>query len=80
MLKKYASKTSQIRTFVLPTNMLTKDENIVDVELNVQYTISDLKNYQTEDPEITIRQAAEALLDMLLENIMDDLLTSVPQR
>ena len=35
---------SRIRAVNLPTNMLTKDENIVDVELNVQYTISDLKN------------------------------------
>ena len=26
---------SKIRTFVLPTNMLTRDENIVDIELNV---------------------------------------------
>ena len=38
-----AENISKIRTFVLPTNMLTKDENIVDVELNVQYTISDIK-------------------------------------
>lgn len=76
----YASENiSRIRTFVLPTNMLTKDENIVDVELNVQYTISDLKNYSlnVEDPEITIRQAAEsALRHVVGENIMDDLLTS----
>mgnify|MGYP001158051722 FL=1 len=70
---------SRIRTFVLPTNMLTKDENIVDVELNVQYTISDLKKYSlnVEDPEITIRQATEsALRHVVGENNMDDLLTS----
>ena len=76
----YASENiSKIRTFVLPTNMLTKDENIVDVELNVQYTISDLKAYSlnVEDPEITIRQAAEsALRHVVGENLMDDLLTS----
>jgi len=76
----YASENiSKIRTFVLPTKMLTKDENIVDVELNVQYTISDLKAYSlnVEDPEITIRQAAEsALRHVVGENLMDDLLTS----
>ena len=76
----YASENiAKIRTFVLPTNMLTKDENIVDVELNVQYTISDLKAYSlnVEDPEITIRQAAEsALRHVVGENLMDDLLTS----
>ena len=36
---------SKIRTFVLPTNMLTKDENIVDIELNVLYTISDIVKF-----------------------------------
>ena len=74
-----AENVSKIRTFVLPTNMLTKDENIVDVELNVQYTISDLKKYalNVEDPEITIRQATEsALRHVVGENVMDDLLTS----
>ena len=52
----YASENiSRIRTFVLPTNMLTN----------------------VEDPEITIRQAAEsALRHVVGENIMDDLLTS----
>jgi len=70
---------SKIRTFVLPTNMLTKDENIVDIELNVQYTISDLVKYSliVEDPEITIRQATEsALRHVVGENNMDNLLTS----
>ena len=74
-----AENISKIRTFVLPTNMLTKDENIVDVELNVQYTISDIKKYalNVEDPEITIRQATEsALRHVIGENNMDDLLTS----
>ena len=59
--------------------MLTKDENIVDVELNVQYTLSDLKKYalNVEDPEITIRQATEsALRHVIGENDMDELLTS----
>jgi membrane protease subunit HflK len=70
---------SKIRTFVLPTNMLTRDENIVDIELNVQYTISDLVKYSlnVEDPEITIRQATEsALRHVVGENNMDNLLTS----
>lgn len=70
---------SRIRAVNLPTNMLTKDENIVDVELNVQYTISDLKKYSlnVEDPEVTIKQATEsALRHVVGENIMDDLLTS----
>ena len=74
-----AENISKIRTFVLPTNMLTRDENIVDVELNVQYTLSDLKKYalNVEDPEITIRQATEsALRHVIGENDMDDLLTS----
>ena len=58
---------------------LTRDENIVDIELNVQYTISDLVKYSliVEDPEITIRQATEsALRHVVGENNMDNLLTS----
>ncbi len=38
--------------------MLTKDENIVDVEISVQYRISDAMNYlfQLQDPENTVQQ------------------------
>ena len=71
-------KTYQKSNFVC-NKYAYKDENIVDVGLNVQYTISDLKKYalNVEDPEITIRQATEsAQRHVVGENVMDDLLTS----
>ena len=74
-----AENISKIRSFVLPTNMITEDENIVEVELNVQYTIDDLTKYalNVEDPEITIRQATEsALRHVIGENNMNELLTT----
>ena len=64
-LKKYTQqKTYQKSEPLFANKYAYKDENIVDVELNVQYTISDLKKYalNVEDPEITIRQATESAL------------------
>ncbi|HJT99295.1 MAG TPA: FtsH protease activity modulator HflK, partial [Rhodanobacteraceae bacterium] len=42
--------------------MLTKDENIVLVDFNVQYTVSDPRHYlfSVRDPDETIKQAAES--------------------
>ena len=43
-------------------SMLTRDENIVQVEFNVQYQVSDSKLYlyATRDPDQTLKQAAES--------------------
>ncbi len=42
--------------------MLTRDENIVQVEFNVQYTVGDPTRYlfSTRDPDETLKQAAES--------------------
>src|SRR5512146_483132 len=42
--------------------MLTKDENIVLVDFNVQYTVADPKHFlfSVRDPDETIKQAAES--------------------
>ncbi|WP_299182518.1 FtsH protease activity modulator HflK [uncultured Neptuniibacter sp.] len=44
--------------------MLTKDENIVDVEMTVQYLISDTRNFvlTVRDPEASLSHAAESAL------------------
>ncbi|MGH1460589.1 MAG: FtsH protease activity modulator HflK [Neptuniibacter sp.] len=44
--------------------MLTKDENIVDVEMTVQYVISDAKGFAltVRDPEASLSHAAESAL------------------
>ncbi|WP_423820996.1 protease modulator HflK [Salinisphaera sp. SPP-AMP-43] len=50
--------TQQVRRASNRAVMLTKDENIVDVEISVQYRISDAMNYlfQLQDPDQTVQQ------------------------
>ena len=51
----------QISSFRHKATMLTRDENIVDIELTVQYRIQDAADYlfQDQNPEKTIRDATE---------------------
>lgn len=59
--------------------MLTKDENIVDVTVSVQYQISNPENYVLEirDPDNSLAQATEsALRHVVGSSIMDDALTT----
>ncbi len=44
--------------------MLTKDENIVDIEFTVQYKIKDAKDFlfNVKDPDITVVQATESAM------------------
>jgi membrane protease subunit HflK len=53
--KGYRPASDQVR-------MLTKDENIVLVDFNVQYTVADPKQFlfSVRDPDETIKQAAES--------------------
>ena len=53
-----------VRTVSHRANMLTRDENIIQVELAVQYRVKDAQDYlfQVRDPEVTLRQAAESAL------------------
>lgn len=58
--------------------MLTKDENIVDLELTVQYRVSDIKDYvfNVADPDMTIRQATKSSVrEMVGQSEMDFILT-----
>jgi membrane protease subunit HflK len=54
----------QVSTFSHKAVMLTKDENIVDVELTVQARIQDAANYlfQDQNPDKTLRDATEAVV------------------
>lgn len=59
--------------------MLTRDENIVDVNLSVQYLIADAREYLTEvqDPESTLRQVVESTLrEVIGRSELDIVLTS----
>ncbi len=44
--------------------MLTEDENIVDLQISVQYNVPDPKSYvlQVKDPDISLRHATESAL------------------
>lgn len=58
--------------------MLSQDENIVDIELAVQYKIKDAANYlfNVRNPDSTLRQAGEsAVRDVVGKSMMDFVLT-----
>ncbi len=69
----------QVNEFPLRVQMLTKDENIVDVAFSVQYRIQDPADYLFQDaaPEKTISGATEsALRDVVGKSRLDDIITA----
>jgi membrane protease subunit HflK len=72
-------ETTRIRSMSDQVRMLTSDENIISVNFNVQYQVSDARKYlfSTSDPEDTLSQAAEAAVRAVVgSHSMDDILTS----
>lgn len=68
----------QISTFPLKDTMLTQDENIVDIELTVQFRVQDPVDYlfQDRNPDKTIRDATEtALRETIGQSNLDFVLT-----
>ena len=58
--------------------MLTEDENIVDIQMAVQYKIKSASDYlfNVKEPDLTLRQATEsALREIIGKNNMDFVLT-----
>ena len=71
--------TEKLFTHTATSSMLTKDENIVIVEIGVQYKKSNPVNYLLEasTPDDSLAQASEAALRHVVgSNIMDDVLTT----
>jgi len=72
--------TTEIRSVSDKVRMLTSDENIISVDFNVQYQVSDARQYLfslSGQPEDTLQQAAEAAVRTVVgANIMDNILTS----
>ncbi|MFN3841773.1 MAG: FtsH protease activity modulator HflK [Rehaibacterium terrae] len=69
---------TQVRSLSDQVRLLTRDENIVQIEFNVQYLVSDPRGYLfgTREPDDTLRQAAEsAVRDVIGSNEMDTILT-----
>lgn len=76
----YRSDTSQTRTGNVPTEslMLTKDENIVDLKVAVQYQIQSANQYlfEVSDPDLTLRAVVESTLrEVVGQSTMDFVLT-----
>ncbi len=68
------------RIGVVPSEslMLTKDENIVDIKIAVQYQISDIGKYlfAISDPDVTLKALTESSLrEIVGQNTMDFILT-----
>ncbi len=53
---------TQVRQVTERSDMLTLDENIIDVELKIQYRVSDINKYlfSQSDPDATLRQVTKA--------------------
>jgi membrane protease subunit HflK len=69
----------QVRAITHKALMLTQDENIVEIELVVQYRIKDAGHYlfNVREPDNTLHQATEsALREVVGSSKMDDVITS----
>lgn len=71
--------TQGIQNYSYKANMLTKDENIVDVAVAVQYRINNPENYlfNANNPIISLQQAtASSLRQVIGHTNLDNILTS----
>jgi modulator of FtsH protease HflK len=69
---------TQLRSISDQVRMLTRDENIVQIEYNVQYLVNDPQFYLfgARDPDDTLKQATEsAVRDVIGSSLMDAVLT-----
>ncbi len=68
----------QFRSKQMKMEILTSDENIVDVEVAVQYNVKDPAQYlfNTRDPDATLQEASQsAVREVIGKNSMDFVLT-----
>lgn len=74
----YTENVTKLRNWSTTEQMLTKDLNIVDIKLSVQYAIADARDFVLEvrSPEDSLRQAANsALRHVAGSTVMHDILT-----
>jgi len=77
--KVFKENVTRVRTHTTKGQMLTEDENIVEVNLSVQYNINDLKKFKLSirEPEIALQEATDsALRHVVGSSKMDDVLTT----
>ncbi len=73
-----AVDATTVKNFTDQVRMLTKDENIVVIDFNVQYTVSDARQYlfSANAPDEALKQAAESALRQVIgRSEMDTILT-----
>lgn len=76
--KKYLENVTRERTYTKQGQMLTEDENIVEVPLTVQYRISNLQDFvlNVDQPEVSLQHATDsALRHVVGSTTMDQVLT-----
>ncbi len=74
----YKVDVDQVRSVPHKAQMLTKDENIVEVKLAVQYKIKDARDYlfNVRDPDATLMQVVQsALREVVGKSTMDYVIT-----
>ena len=73
-------ETTQVRSVSDNVSMLTRDENIIAIDFNVQYQVSDARKFlysNADGVEVTMKNAAEAAVRSVVgANIMDNILTT----
>lgn len=73
----------QVRSIQSSGSMLTEDENVVNVEMDVQYRISDPMQYlySVTSPDNSLMEATDSALRYVVgHTLMDDILTSGRER
>jgi membrane protease subunit HflK len=77
--ERYVENVALTRRYSQTANMLTKDENLVDVTISVQYRIKNLKDFvlNVRDPESSLREATESSLRHVVgDNTLEETLTT----
>ncbi len=76
--RKFQENVTRERSYSKQGQMLTGDENIIEVPLTVQYRISNLKNFvlAVDQPEVTLQDATDsAVRHVVGSTTMDQVLT-----
>ncbi|MCW3147216.1 FtsH protease activity modulator HflK [Stutzerimonas stutzeri] len=76
--KKFQENVTRERSYTKQGQMLTEDENIIEVPLTVQYKISDLQSFvlNVDQPEVSLQHATDsAVRHVVGSTAMDQVLT-----
>lgn len=81
--RKFQENVTRERSYSMTGQMLTEDENIVEVPFTIQYKISDLKNFvlNVDQPEVSLTHATEsAIRHVAGSTTMDQVITEGRER